>query len=87
MIHVTLSPTGAGDAEGTLQGHPCNAITIRTHRITPDTLGISMWDHGHQTGDGVLIANNGQWIGECSEYAATWRVSGAVGSGRLEFSE
>lgn len=83
--HVTLIPIpDTARAEGTLQGHPEANIRVRTNRIGPDILAISLHLFGDKVGEGVLRRVDGEWRGDCTEYNARWIVRGRVGTGILE---
>jgi hypothetical protein len=76
---------------GVLSDHPAKpqVITQRVPGATGEAprLRVDLYDGRAQIGGGVLHAERGVWRGTCSEWAGTWHVSGACGSGVLEFSE
>lgn len=86
MPHVTLTVregVGVGKLERDNEALPYTEV--RTRRVGKE-LDISLWEMSrHMIGNGMLREHDGQWVGECYEYAYPWRVVGATGSGRLEF--
>lgn len=82
---VRLTSIGDGTAQGALEGHPAGTM-VRTY-LCADGLAISLWDYAHRIGEGLLKRDGNRWVGTCSEFLGTWRVSGVVKSGVLEFED
>ncbi|HEY2617983.1 MAG TPA: hypothetical protein VGI78_11630 [Acetobacteraceae bacterium] len=89
-LSVTLTAQD-GLGVGVLADHPARpqVITQRVPGATGEAprLRVDLFDGRAQIGGGVLHAERGVWRGTCSEFAGTWHVSGACGSGVLEFRE
>ncbi|HEY2616874.1 MAG TPA: hypothetical protein VGI78_06020 [Acetobacteraceae bacterium] len=89
-LSVTLTARD-GLGVGVLADHPAKpqVITQRVPGATGEAprLRVDLFDGRAQIGGGVLHAERGVWRGTCSEFAGTWHVSGACGSGVLEFRE
>ena len=87
MPSANLTPMGNNRYYGDVAGHPCADTVVCVTRLFHDNSKVTLYQHSHQVGEGLLTLRDGIWRGRCSEYAGEWRLEAQEGSATLVFRE